>query len=195
MVDTRDDSFDATLVLDGQYTPPSSSSPPSLVSLLPSTQAINSMSRSTSSKKAAAAAATPQSDSEHDEQVSAYEGSQHDDDALDDDNAAHQKPPAAAAAAAASSSKKRKAVRVGKWSRDDDAQLCSSVLAYVKAHQGQLPGSTRTGKGSTVPASWKEIASKVDHAKKLEDKDAAARACSSRWSGIRAGAAVSIQTH
>jgi hypothetical protein len=187
MVDTTDASFDATLVLDGQYTPPSGSFP-DLSSILPHTQIIN-MSRAGGKK--AAADTRADSSSEVDEQDDAYEG-QHDDHALDDDDAAHRKP-AAAAAAAAPNSKKRKSVRVGKWSRDDDLELCSAVLAYVKEHQGQLPGAARTGKSSTAPSSWKQIAARVDHAKKLEDKDAAARACSTRWSGIRAGAEVRTQ--
>jgi hypothetical protein len=195
MVDTTDDSFDATLVLDGQYTPPSSS-PPGLPSLVPPTQVINSMSRaqSVNKKPGVTTAARADSGSDIDEHDATFEGSQHDDEALDDDDSAHRKPAAAAAAAAATvSGKKRKPVRVGKWSREDDAQLCSSVLAYVKEHQGQLPGAARTGKSSTAPVSWKQIAARVDHVKKLEDKDAGARACSTRWSGIRAGAAV--RTH
>jgi hypothetical protein len=191
MVDTTDDSFAATLVLDGEYTPPSTS-PPGLPSLVPTTQVINAMSGTASKKPGVTTAPRADSGSDIDEQDAAFEGSQHDDEALDEDDAAHRKPGAAAAASAtAASSKKRKAaVRVGKWSREDDAQLCSSVLTYVKEHHGQLPGAARTGKSTAAPPSWKQIAARVDHVKKVEDKDACARACSSRWSGIRAGAAV-----
>ena len=66
VVDTTDDSFDATLVIDGQYSPTPARSSPGLPSLIPCTAVINAMSRTASKKPAAAgaaaAAASPGSD-------------------------------------------------------------------------------------------------------------------------------------
>ena len=153
MLDPEDDSFAATLILEGQHSP-SSTSPPDLVSLDPSTQTIDRMAstRSTRDVKAAAAAATAATsmdgDDEQDPEAGdeAYEDDEQgrgqaqrmqalnaEDLTQEDDDAAHDKQTRAAAA----SGKKRKTpARVGKWGPAEDLQLCSS------ARLGQWPQRT-----------------------------------------------------
>jgi hypothetical protein len=210
LISTADDSFEATLVLDGSFSPtPPSASPHSLVSLIPTTQAIDTMSTKRSQQQRDTQHNTqPQpkhSDSEHsgDSEDSADEQEkldskkrkkevEADDLTLDSDNDAH-KPASAAAAAPAAKPAARKlktSTRLGKWSDEQDLQLCTAVLAYVKAHQGQLPGAARTHKKEAAPASWKEIAAATPHCSSIADKNAAARAASSRWTSLRAGVAV-----
>jgi hypothetical protein len=217
LISTADDSFEATLVLDGAYTPtPPSASPHSLVSLIPTTQAIDAMSTTRSQQQRNTQRNTqPQtkhSGSEHsgDSEDSADEQEkldakkslrkkevEADDLTLDSDNDAH-KPAAAAAATPAASAKPRKqktSTRLGKWNDEQDLQLCTAVLAYVKAHQGQLPGAARTHKKEAAPASWKEIAAATPHCASIADSNAAARAASSRWTSLRAGVAVRHNKH
>ena len=193
MLDPEDDSFAATLILEGQHSP-SSTSPPDLVSLDPSTQTIDRMAstRSTRDVKAAAAAATAATsmdgDDEQDPEAGdeAYEDDEQgrgqaqrmqalnaEDLTQEDDDAAHDKQTRAAAA----SGKKRKTpARVGKWGPAEDLQLCSSVLAWVNGHKGQLPSASRTGQKAQAPDAWKEIAQGVPHVAKLADANAGGRA-------------------
>ena len=216
MMDPTDASFAATLVVDGIHTPPPPSSPRGLVSLIPSTQAIDAISSTRKSSKgrgkAAAAAAAGDMDetSVHDEQDEGddeepYEqntreqaAQETEDLTLDDDSAAHaasRRPSSTAAgkgkgkAAAAAAGKRKAPLRVGKWSTDDSVKLCSSVLAFVVAHDGMLPGACRTGKNDKPSASWVEIAKAVPHVSAVE-ANAGARACSSHWASLRAGAGV-----
>jgi hypothetical protein len=217
LVSSADDSFEATLVLDGTYTPtPPSASPHSLVSLIPTTQAIDAMS-TTRAQSATQLQRKDDSESEHrgdsDEEADDEQEKrerklaqqkkfaiEQEDLTLDDDDSAHRSrpPPAATAAAAATAGSKRKepsTKRIGKWSDEQDLSLCSAVLAYVKQHDGQLPGAARTAKKETAPASWKEIAAATPHCSSLADKNAAARAASSRWTSLRAGVAVRHNKH
>jgi hypothetical protein len=213
MVSTQDSSFAATFIVDGEYTPPPPSATPGLASLIPPTQEIDAMStRRTQNVTQSLPPPPPKrdedsgserrgdSESEADdeqEQRARQQALQNrveaDDLTLDDDAAAHSKGKhtrrtSAATAASPAPSKVQK--RAGKWNDERDLQLLEAVLAWVKAHGGQLPGAARTGRGVTAPASWKEIATATPHISSLADKDAAARAASSRWISLRAGVAV-----
>jgi hypothetical protein len=106
-------------------------------------------------------------------------------------NEEDEKTPAGAAAAAASASSSKApgtpAKRIGKWSDKEDLELCSSVLKWVQGHQGMLPGAVKSPQ-------WKEIAKDVS---KLvgQTPDAAARACSNRWTRVRGELKVRTDTH
>jgi len=161
-----------------------------------------STTRSASQKPAAAAAASAKiEEADHDSDEGGDDGSysdeqdrkpkvsqtEVDDLTLDDDDIAH-KP--TAGAAAANALKRKAATRIGKWTDEQDLQLCAAVLKYVTAHQGQLPGAARSHKKEAAPASWKEIAADTPHCATLSDKNAAARGASNRWTSLRAGVSV-----
>jgi hypothetical protein len=113
-------------------------------------------------------------------------------------NEEDEKTPAGAAAAAASASSSKApgtpAKRIGKWSDKEDLELCSSVLKWVQGHQGMLPGAVKSTKGAIISPQWKEIAKDVS---KLvgQTPDAAARACSNRWTRVRGELKVRTDTH
>jgi hypothetical protein len=95
-----------------------------------------------------------------------------------------KKPAAAAAAAASKPPPGTPNKRLTKWSNKEDLELCSSVQTYVTDHQGMLPGPVKTTKGAAVSKEWKEIAKSVSKVMG-QTEDAAAKACSSRWTKVR----------
>jgi len=131
-----------------------------------------------------------ESESEPDSQVPTQQADQH----LGDDEQAHvpvassRRPRAAKSAAAAASKEKKK---LSNWTHEEDMQLLAALQKHVKDSAGQLPGTLRTKKGSPVSAPWKAIANLCDKVKAL-DGDAAAKACSARWTTLRAASAVSF---
>lgn len=90
------------------------------------------------------------------------------------------------AAAAAASTKK-----LANWTHEDDMQLLTAMQQWVTSTGGMLPGSIRTKKGSPISKSWKDIAKLCDKVQKLEEEDAKAKACSGRWTSLRAASQVS----
>lgn len=79
--------------------------------------------------------------------------------------------------------------KLGKWTHDEDLTLLAAIKAYVKANKGQLPSIVRTTATTTCPRSWKQIASKVTKVATMTP-DAGGKACSNRWSIMRANSKV-----
>jgi hypothetical protein len=120
----------------------------------------------------------------------------------DDEQSGEKKPAAAAAsssssaAAAAASKLPVTPKKLGRWSNKEDLELCSSVLKHVTDHQGMLPGALKSGKNAPISKEWKEIAKAVTKVTG-QTPDAAAKACSNRWTKVRGDLKVSThkQTH
>lgn len=104
------------------------------------------------------------------------------DDANDGDDGVHSPPPRKGAKKVAGSASSAK--KMGPWSHGEDTDLCLSILTYVEAHKGQLPGAVRTADSAACTPAWKDIASRVEKVEKL-DKEKGGKACSTRWTKIR----------
>ena len=98
-----------------------------------------------------------------------------------------------AAAATASQPPPQTPKKLGKWSLKEDLELCSSVQKYVSEHQGMLPGPVKTTKNAIISPQWKEIAKGVEKVTG-QTPDAAAKACSNRWTKVRGDLKVSTHT-
>jgi len=117
----------------------------------------------------------------------------------DDEQSAEKKAASSSsssAAAAAASKPPGTPKKLGRWSNKEDLELCSSVLKHVTDHQGMLPGALKSGKNAPISKEWKEIAKGVTKVTG-QTPDAAAKACSNRWTKVRGDLKVSThkQTH
>ena len=112
---------------------------------------------------------------------------------ISSDEAAAAASSSTAAAATASQPPPQTPKKLGKWSLKEDLELCSSVQKYVSEHQGMLPGPVKTTKNAIISPQWKEIAKGVEKVTG-QTPDAAAKACSNRWTKVRGDLKVSTHT-
>jgi hypothetical protein len=137
--------------------------------------------------------------------IDADNDGEHLDAQLAGDDEAHQKKKprpttrkrkAAAAAAAASSAQEEKddneskKKKLAKWTHEEDMALLQAILAFVNANRGQLPPMIRTTASARAPKPWITIKKAVSKVSGMNDNEAA-KACSNRWTAIRAGTKVS----